>query len=181
LAVAQSTKHPLFSTINLEREIEERFRNRPPVREVQPADFAPLTVHAPALSMPDYVEHPDGATELGKLSAEGAVREYESAAREIEALGVKLIERVKQSEAMVRDALAVSDDAATRTATRVSGRAAHTARPDETRPIRALRPPKRFADHNLAGRINTVDLKNVLGQVEADRGNLHSGWLPFSS
>ena len=44
-----------------------------------------------------------------------------------------------------------------------------------------LRPSKRLADHNLAGRINAVDLKNVLGQVEADRGNLHSGWLPFCS
>ena len=46
--MAQSTKHPIFSTINLEREIEEQFRNRPPVREVQPADVAPPTVHAPA-------------------------------------------------------------------------------------------------------------------------------------
>jgi hypothetical protein len=44
-----------------------------------------------------------------------------------------------------------------------------------------LRPPKRLANHNLAGRINAVDLKNALGQVEADRGNLHSGWLPFCS
>jgi hypothetical protein len=31
----------------------------------------------------------------------------------------------------------------------------------------------------MAGR-NAVDLKNGLGQVEADRGNLHSGWLPFA-
>jgi hypothetical protein len=31
-------------------------------------------------------------------------------------------------------------------------------------------------------RINAaVDLKNALGQVEADGGNLHSGWLPFCS
>ncbi len=44
-----------------------------------------------------------------------------------------------------------------------------------------LRPSKRLANHNLARRINTVDLKNALGQVEADRGNLHSGWLPFCS
>jgi hypothetical protein len=108
--MAQSTKHPLFSTINLEREIEEEFRNRPPVREEQPADFAPPTVHAPALSMPDYVEHRDGATEIGKLSAEAVVREYESAAKEIEAMGVELIERVKQCEAMVRDALAVTEE-----------------------------------------------------------------------
>jgi hypothetical protein len=44
-----------------------------------------------------------------------------------------------------------------------------------------LRPPKRLTNHDLAGRINAVDLKNALGQVEADRGNLHSGWLPFCS
>jgi hypothetical protein len=44
-----------------------------------------------------------------------------------------------------------------------------------------LRPPKRLANHSLAGRVNTVNLKNVLGQVEADRSNLHSGWLPFCS
>jgi hypothetical protein len=44
-----------------------------------------------------------------------------------------------------------------------------------------LRPAKRRANHNLTGRINAVDLKNTLGQVEADRGNLHSGRLPFCS
>ena len=44
-----------------------------------------------------------------------------------------------------------------------------------------LRPPKRLTNNDLTGRINAVDLKNVLGQVEADRGNLHSGWLLFCS
>src|SRR3954470_2705062 len=44
-----------------------------------------------------------------------------------------------------------------------------------------LRPPKRLTNHNLTGRINAVALKNALGRVEADRGNLHSGWLPFCS
>src|SRR5436190_17117377 len=43
-----------------------------------------------------------------------------------------------------------------------------------------LRSPKRLTDDNLTGRINTVNLKNTLGQVEADRGNLHDGWLPFA-
>jgi len=107
--MAQSTEHPLFSTINLEREIEDEFRNRPPVREAQPSDFAPPAVHAPALSMPDYVEHREGATEIGKLSAEAVVREYESAAKEIEAMGAELIERVRQCEDMTRDALSVID------------------------------------------------------------------------
>ena len=107
--MAPPTKHPLFSTINLEREIEEEFRNRP-ICGAEPADFAPPAVHAPALSMPDYVEHREGATEIGKLSAEAVVREYEFAAKEIETMGVELIERVKQCEDMTRDALAVIDE-----------------------------------------------------------------------
>jgi hypothetical protein len=108
--MSESKRPPIFSTINLEREIEAEIRNRPPVRDGHPADFAPPSVRAPALSMPDYVEHRDGATEIGKLSAEAVVREYESAAKEIEAMGAELIERVRQCEAMVRDALAVTEE-----------------------------------------------------------------------
>jgi hypothetical protein len=57
--------------------------------------------------MPEYVEHRDGATEIGKLSAEAVVREFEAAAKEIEAVGAELIERVKQCEAMTRGAFTV--------------------------------------------------------------------------
>ena len=60
--------------------------------------------------MPDYVEHSDGATEIGRLSAEAVVREYEAAAKDIEALGVELVEHVKQCEAMARDVLKVTDE-----------------------------------------------------------------------
>jgi multidrug resistance efflux pump len=67
-------------------------------------------MRAPALAMPQYVEHRDGATEIGKLSAEAVVAEYEAAAKEIEAMGVELIERVKQCEAMARDGLAVTGE-----------------------------------------------------------------------
>jgi len=42
-----------------------------------------------------------------------------------------------------------------------------------------LRSSKRLADNDLTGRINAVNLKNALGQIEADCGNLHDGWLPF--
>jgi hypothetical protein len=101
---------PTFSSVDLEREIAEEFRNRPPIRDSQPTDFAPPAVRAPALSMPDYVEHRDGATEIGKLSAEGVLREYEAAAKEIEAMGTELIERVRQCEAMTRDALSVIEE-----------------------------------------------------------------------
>jgi hypothetical protein len=60
--------------------------------------------------MPDYVEHRAGATEIGKLSAEAVVREYEAAAKDIEDLGVELVGHVKQCEAMSRDALNVIEE-----------------------------------------------------------------------
>jgi hypothetical protein len=95
---------------DMEREIEAEVRSRPPAQGPRPANFAPPKVGAPALAMPDYVEHRDGATEIGKLSAEAVVREYEAAAKEIEAMGGELIERVQQCEAMTRDALAVTGE-----------------------------------------------------------------------
>ena len=60
--------------------------------------------------MPDYVEHRDGATEIGKLSAEAVVREYEAAAKDIEELGAELVGHVKRCEAMSRDALNVIEE-----------------------------------------------------------------------
>jgi hypothetical protein len=93
---------------DLEREIGQEIRNRPSAQEPDP--FAPPSVRSPAIAMPQYVEHSDGATEIGKLSAEAVVAEYEAAAKEIEAMGVELIERVKQCEAMTRDALAVTEE-----------------------------------------------------------------------
>jgi hypothetical protein len=73
-------------------------------------------MHSPSLSMPDtmgipdYVQHTDGASEIGRLSAAAVVREYEAAAKDIEAMGAELIERVRQCEAMTRDALAVTEE-----------------------------------------------------------------------
>lgn len=36
---------------------------------------------------------------------------------------------------------------------------------------------QRPADNHCAGAVDAVDLKNVLGQIEADGANLHGGWL----
>src|SRR4029079_1994845 len=82
-------------------------------REPRPDKGAPGMLHAQSsktLSMPEYVQHRAGATEIGKLSAEGVVREYEAAAKDIEAMGAELIQRVKQCETMTRDALAVTEE-----------------------------------------------------------------------
>jgi hypothetical protein len=95
------------SPTELEREIQAEIRSRTPVHE-HPVHFASPSVTSPALGMPDYVEHREGATEIGKLSAEAVVREYEETAKEIEAMGNELLERVKQCEALTRDTLSVN-------------------------------------------------------------------------
>jgi hypothetical protein len=94
----------------MEREIHAELRHRPLLHEARSAHIDPPTVGAPTTAMPDYVEHRDGATEIGKLSAEAVVREYEATAKEIESMGAELLDRVKQCEAMTRDALAVTDE-----------------------------------------------------------------------
>jgi len=95
---------------DLEREIGATVRSIPSAPAPSPDDVAPPTEGAPALAMPDYVEHRDGATEIGKLSAEAMVREFEITAKESEAIGVDLIERVGRCEAITRDAMAVTEE-----------------------------------------------------------------------
>jgi hypothetical protein len=90
----------------MERGIEAELQNRLPVHESHPVALS--NVGAPSLSMPGYVEHRDGATEIGKLSAEAVVREYEAAAKEIEAVGAELIERIAQCQAVTRDAFGMT-------------------------------------------------------------------------
>src|SRR5437868_4986104 len=92
---------------DIEREIKTEARTKPPLHE--PRTSNPPTVRSPA-TMPEYVEHRDGATEIGKLSAEAVVREYEAAAKEIEAMGADLVERAKQCERVTAEALAVTDE-----------------------------------------------------------------------
>ena len=108
--MVKSTTGQVFSIVDLEKEIEAEVRNSPPVRSQRSIEVAPPRAWAPAIAIPDYVEHCEGATEIGKLSAEAVVREYEAAAKDIEAMGEELIQRVKQCEAMTRDALAVTKE-----------------------------------------------------------------------
>ena len=92
----------------MEREIEAEVQNKPAVLAPSPVKLRLSS--APPLAMPEYVEHSDGATEIGKLSAEAVVREYEAAAKEIEAMGAGLVERLVQCQTMTREAFAVTDE-----------------------------------------------------------------------
>jgi hypothetical protein len=53
--------------------------------------------------LPDYVEHREGVSRVGQLTAEAVVRDYEAAAKEIEAMGTELISAAKKCEAMTAE------------------------------------------------------------------------------
>src|SRR5271169_941018 len=94
----------------VEHEIVAPVRRSPPVREQSAVTFVPAMVRTPSLAMPNYVEHRERATEIGKLTAEAIVGEYETAAREIEGMGAQLIDCMKRCEAMTRDAFFVIEE-----------------------------------------------------------------------
>ena len=43
-----------------------------------------------------------------------------------------------------------------------------------------LRSSQRLTDDHVALCVDAVNLKNVLGQIKADRANLNNGWLPYA-
>ena len=108
--MAESTAERAFNLIDLDREILGEVPNEQPNGDSRPIDFAPPRVRAPSLVMPDYVEHREGVTGVGKLSAEAVAWEYEAAATEIEALAAQLMERVRQCETITRDAFAAFEE-----------------------------------------------------------------------
>jgi hypothetical protein len=99
----QSTAARVFNLVDVEEDIAAALKDRPPLRDPQPVDYAPPAVRAP---MPGYVEHRDGVNEVGKLSAEAVVREYEAAASEVEAMGNELKGRIEKLEATKAEAVA---------------------------------------------------------------------------
>ena len=85
---------------DVERHISDLIQvsNRaPPSIRIGPREDHPL----PKGPLPDYVEHKEGVNQVGKLSAEAVVREYEAAVKEIEALGTELSEAARRCETMV--------------------------------------------------------------------------------
>src|SRR5437899_4535020 len=93
-------RSPLSKTDDIERDIGDLIQishSTLPSIHIVPNDDHPL----PKGPMPDYVEHKEGVNQVGKLSAEAVVREYDAAVKEIEALGAELTEAAKKCEAAV--------------------------------------------------------------------------------
>ena len=99
---------PLLDMAKLEADVVAAIPGRAPLRTIR----AQSNRSDP---MPDYVEHQNGVPRVGALSAEAVVRDYEAAAKEIEAMGAELIGAAQKCEAMtaeVHNAIAFMRDTA---------------------------------------------------------------------
>jgi signal transduction protein with GAF and PtsI domain len=95
-----------FDASKLEDEVRNSIhQNRP---YVQANDHVPRAVLAPPV--PEYVVHRDDASEIGKLSAEAIVKEYEETAKEIEAMGDVVREMVKRCDQLSASASSMLKD-----------------------------------------------------------------------
>ena len=95
-----------FDANRLEGEVRDAVQQSHP--RVQALDFAPRTILAPRV--PDYVSHREDVSEIGKLSAEAIVKEYEETAKEIEMMGDVVREMVQRCETLTASASAMLTD-----------------------------------------------------------------------
>lgn len=102
----------LVTSIEPFRRIDEV--NLAPVVEPD-AEAAPPGSPLASTALPEYVEHKEGVSRVGAVTAEAIVRDYEAAAKEIEAMGAELISAARKCEAMtaeVHNAIAYMRDTA---------------------------------------------------------------------
>jgi hypothetical protein len=101
-----------FDVGQLEGDIREAVQQRSPHIQAVEAEPRPAKPQ-----VPDYVNHRDGTSEIGKLSAEAIAREYEVTAKEIEAMGEVIRGMVVRCEQLTTSASSMLNDIKT-TATR---------------------------------------------------------------
>ena len=93
-----------FDVARLEEDVRDAVAQRP---HIQAVEYAPRTAPPP---VPEYVSHREDVTEIGKLSAEAIVKEYEETAKEIEAMGGMVREMVQRCEQLSASASAMLKD-----------------------------------------------------------------------
>ena len=91
----RGTARQAFDINEVERDVVRQFEND--IASLTPATGDNALSYAPPanriMPLPEYVTHRDGVSEIGMLSAEAVVREYENAAKEIEAMGKETAKR----------------------------------------------------------------------------------------
>jgi hypothetical protein len=93
-----------FDASRLEGEVREAVQNHPHIHAV---DFIS---QGPVPPVPEYVSHREDVSEIGKLSAEAIVKEYEETAKEIETMGQVVKEMVQRCEQLTSSASAMLKD-----------------------------------------------------------------------
>jgi hypothetical protein len=94
-----------FDIGQVEGEIREAVHQRPAqIQAVVPPSRTPTP------PVPEYVSHREDVTEIGKLSAEAIVREYEVTAREIEAMGEVVRDMMQRCEQLTSSAASMLKD-----------------------------------------------------------------------
>jgi hypothetical protein len=88
-----------FDVSRLEEDVRDLAQQKPP--HIQAVEYAPQTAAPP---VPEYVNHRDDATEIGKLSAEAIIKEYEETAKEIEGIGEVVKDMVQRCEQLAGSA-----------------------------------------------------------------------------
>jgi hypothetical protein len=77
---------------------------------IAPHRTEPVVYGTPSPPLPAYVEHLPGVGEVGNLSAEAIVRDFEATAKEIEAMGEVVKDMVRRCEQLTASASAMLDD-----------------------------------------------------------------------
>jgi len=101
----QSAAARPFDISQVEGEIREAVHQKPP--HIQAVVPPPRTATPP---VPEYVSHREDVTEIGRLSAEAIVREYEVTAKEIEAMGEVVRDMMQRCEQLTTCASAMLKD-----------------------------------------------------------------------
>jgi hypothetical protein len=99
--------------VDVEHDIAKVLTKSPPLRDHRAV--ALTKVGTPSSPMPPYVEHHADVDQIGKLSAEAVIAQYEGAVKALEALGTTLIDCVQRAEKMAagcKDAIAYVQDTA---------------------------------------------------------------------
>jgi hypothetical protein len=112
--VPSTTNSKTLELADVENDIAQVLKKSPPPRDHRAIDFAPSKIRTPS-PMPPYVEHRADVDQIGKLSAEAVIAQYEGAVRALEAMGTTLIDCVQRAEKMAaecKDAIAYVHDTA---------------------------------------------------------------------
>jgi hypothetical protein len=113
--VQSTTNGKTLQVLDVEDDIAKVLTKSPPLRDHRAIDFAPAKLRTPSPPMPPYVEHHAEVDQIGKLSAEAVVAQYEDAVKALEAMGTTLIDCVQRAEKMAagcKDAIAYVQDTA---------------------------------------------------------------------